>query len=77
MLIQILKTGWTICPDRLLNVRGPVFSCLRRYIHSLKGLRKAVAIPSVSAADEHRKDVVKVCLGYSNATEYMLNLWTY
>lgn len=65
--------GWTVCPVRLLIVRALLAfpgasgrsspSSVRQTTNNPEGLRKAVAIPSVSAQDENRKDVFKV--GYT------------
>lgn len=51
------STNW---PNRLLTVSISPLS-QRRGIDACTGLRKAVAIPSVSAEDDRRKDVVRVC----------------
>lgn len=57
--------GWTNCLILLLNVcASPEETqgfCIKCTHFLVKGLRKAVAIPSISAQEEHRKDVFKVC----------------
>lgn len=61
--------GWIVCPARLLIVcallafpgaSGRSSPFVWQTTDNPEGLRKAVAIPSVSAQDENRKDVFKV-----------------
>jgi Cys-Gly metallodipeptidase DUG1 len=55
--------GWTTRRTHSSIVRADKkivhLACL--FVNTIIGLRAAVAIPSISAADEHRPDVFKVC----------------
>ena len=62
--LTLTATGLTASKMRLSTVSSPPSTCHAR-AHTRPGLRKAVAIPSISAEDERRPDVVKVGLPFS------------